>query len=64
MVDDPTKEKKVHLRNDFRGQPGGRSRCRYSSRPSRRVILLPLSEFKQIDVARQCSECAAKAATL
>ena len=41
---------KVHLAK------GGRSRCRYSSRPSWRVRIVPESEFRK--AANQCVECA------
>lgn len=56
---DPTNrsaDPKVHLGKGS----GGRSHCRYSSRPSRRVRILPLEQFRQVEPAQQCKECAAK----
>lgn len=53
---------KVHLATA--SGSGNRSRCRYSARPSRRVRILPLAEFRQIETRRQCTECATQAATL
>ncbi len=53
---------KVHL---ARGAgEGGRSKCRYTSRPSRRVRLLPLDEFLALGKDSQCMECARAAALL
>lgn len=36
---------------------GGRSSCRYSSRPSRRVRAVPALDFLQYPDAEQCEEC-------
>ena len=48
--------KKVHL---AAGEGiGGRSRCRYSSRPSRKVRIVSLSEFLSLPDETKCSECA------
>lgn len=54
--------KKIHL--ELRDGTGGRSVCRYTARPSRRVTLLRLAEFLKLDKEAQCAECAAKAAHL
>jgi hypothetical protein len=51
---------KIHLAKGKGG--GGRSVCRYTSRPSRRVQLLPLATFVLLPRSSQCSECAAEAA--
>lgn len=55
----PPSDAKVHL---AKGGSGNRSRCRYSSRPSRRIRVVSLDAFRQVDPARQCTECAAEAA--
>lgn len=53
------KTRKVHVLRTVGNSysAGGRSRCRYSSRPSRRVRALPEHEFLQMPVERQCEEC-------
>jgi len=53
--------KKSHLASNG-GGINGRSVCRYSSRPSRRVSAVSLPEFLALPVEAQCSECAAIAA--
>lgn len=51
--------KKVHL---AKGDGfGGRSVCRYTSRPSRRVRLLVYAQFVLVPESLQCSECAREA---
>lgn len=45
---------KVHLNK------GGRSPCRYSSRPSRKVVMLDIQAFADTPVDRRCTECNAK----
>lgn len=52
------KPRRVHLATES----GGRSECRYSSRPSRRVLQKPLSEFVTLPTELQCAECAKAAA--
>lgn len=43
---------KVHLRS------GGRSACRYSSRPSRRVLIVStIQVFAETPIAARCNEC-------
>lgn len=51
------KAKRVHLATEV----GGRSRCRYTSRPSVRATFVPIAEFLALPVDRRCSECQAKA---
>jgi hypothetical protein len=53
---------KIHLAKG--AGAGGRSVCRYTSRPSRRVQLLPLAAFTLLSRSSQCSDCAAKASAL
>lgn len=36
---------------------GGRSVCRYTARPSRRVKVVPVAEFLELDLRLQCSDC-------
>lgn len=52
--------KKVHLES-AKGGAGGRSACRYTSRPSRRVRLLPLDAFLATRPEDRCGECSAAA---
>jgi hypothetical protein len=54
--------RKAHLArsNGF----GGRSVCRYTSRPSRRVKVLTLEEFLAMPAERRCSECETEAQQL
>ncbi|MBU9200252.1 hypothetical protein KTD31_02380 [Burkholderia multivorans] len=47
------KQKRIHLASDT----GGRSRCRYTSRPSVRATFVPLSAFLALPVSLRCSEC-------
>ena len=47
---------KVHVEKQT-GGAGGRSVCRYSSRPSRRVRLLAVADFLEQPKETQCSEC-------
>lgn len=51
---------KIHLATER----GGRSRCRYSSRPSSRVAIKPLDAFLRLPDSVRCQECdrAARAA--
>jgi hypothetical protein len=51
------KAKKVHLSSQRRGGNDSRSRCRYTSRPSRNLIVLPLEEFIALPNERKCQEC-------
>lgn len=53
-----TKTKRVHLSTES----GGRSRCRYTSRPSTRAKFVPLADFVAVPVEMQCVECAKLAA--
>lgn len=52
--------KKVHLASKH----GGRSRCRYTSRPNVKAIWLPLAEFLAQPTDQQCIECSKKAKEL
>ena len=54
--------KKIHLAT--REGIGARSRCRYSSRPSRRVRIVSLAEFQSLPAETKCSECARAAERL
>jgi len=45
--------KRIHLATSI----GGRSRCRYTSRPSVRAVFVPLETFLTMPVAGRCSEC-------
>jgi len=51
------KPKRVHLATES----GGRSRCRYTSRPSVRAKFVPLAEFLAMPVELRCVECAKEA---
>ena len=53
------RKKKVHALRTVDGKPsaGGRTCCRYSSRPSRRVRAVPALDFLQYPDAEQCEEC-------
>ncbi|NIF40129.1 hypothetical protein F3J14_04275 [Burkholderia sp. Tr-862] len=51
--------KRIHLATDS----GGRSRCRYTSRPSTRAKFVPLADFMALPVELRCIECDKKAAT-
>jgi len=53
-------KKRIHLATETRS----RSRCRYSSRPSRKVLGLPLESFLALPVEDRCSECHRKALQL
>lgn len=48
--------KRVHLATE----KGGRSRCRYTSRPSIRALFVSLEQFKGTPEENRCKECAAK----
>ena len=52
-----TKAKRVHLATES----GGRSRCRYTSRPSVRATFVPLTEFMALPMEVRCVECERKA---
>lgn len=52
--------KRIHLANES----GSRSRCRYSSRPSRRVVIVQLAAFLELPHERRCVECQKKADVL
>lgn len=50
--------KRVHLVSHLSdGREGGRSSCRHSSRPGRRVILKSLADFRSTPVSLRCIEC-------
>lgn len=51
-------KKRIHLATEN----GGRSRCRYTSRPSIRALFVPLDQFKAMPEERRCKECAARIA--
>ncbi|WP_176000171.1 hypothetical protein [Burkholderia vietnamiensis] len=51
------KVRRIHLANDT----GGRSRCRYTSRPSVRAKFVPLAEFMALPKEARCVECERKA---
>lgn len=51
------KAKRVHLATEV----GGRSRCRYTSRPSTRAAFVPLAGFLALPADVRCSECQVKA---
>jgi hypothetical protein len=51
------KVRRIHLANDT----GGRSRCRYTSRPSVRATFVPLAEFVRLPQDVRCVECERKA---
>jgi hypothetical protein len=46
-------QKRIHLATET----GGRSDCRYSSRPSRRVAFVPLEDFLKLPAHMRCKEC-------
>lgn len=52
--------KRVHLATE----KGGRSRCRYTSRPSVRAVFVPLAEFQTKPLELRCSECQTQALAL
>lgn len=47
------KKKKFHLKNGS----GSRSRCRYSARPSRHVLVLSDQDFLALPAEYRCAEC-------
>jgi len=47
-----TKIKKIHLQKS-----GTRSYCRFTSRPSRGVVLLSLQDFASVSKELRCTEC-------
>lgn len=49
--------KRIHLASES----GGRSRCRYTSRPSTRAKFVPLADFMALPVEMRCIECNKKA---
>ncbi|HGF4014037.1 hypothetical protein [Burkholderia vietnamiensis] len=51
------KVRRIHLANDT----GGRSRCRYTSRPSVRATFVPLADFMTLPQEVRCVECERKA---
>lgn len=53
---------KIHLAKP--NGHGARSPFRYSSRPSRKVRLLPLQRFVLLPDTAKCSECTARAAEM
>lgn len=53
------KQKRIHLASES----GGRSRCRYTSRPSVRAVFLPLAAFLALPVYVRCIECDRRAKT-
>jgi hypothetical protein len=54
------KTKRVHLASDC----GGRSRCRYTSRPGTYAKFVPLAEFMALPVEIRCVECSRKAVAI
>lgn len=52
--------KRIHLATE----KGGRSRCRYTSRPSIRALFVSLEQFKATPIENRCKECATKFETL
>jgi len=48
--------KRVHLATE----KGGRSRCRYTSRPSIRALFVSIEQFRNTPEEHRCKECAAK----
>lgn len=52
--------KRIHLASGN----GGRSRCRYTSRPSTRAKFVPLAEFEALPIEMRCIECEKKATTM
>ncbi|POR07976.1 hypothetical protein [Diaphorobacter sp. LR2014-1] len=48
--------KRVHLATET----GGRSRCRYTSRPSIQALFVPMDRFLLTPVAQRCQDCQAK----
>jgi hypothetical protein len=54
------KVKRIHLATES----GGRSRCRYTSRPSARATFVPLARFMTLPAEARCSECAKVAAAV
>ena len=48
--------KRVHLATES----GGRSRCRYTSRPSIRALFVPMEQFVATPEAQRCQDCQAK----
>ncbi len=47
--------KRIHLASTA----GGRSRCRYTSRPSIRALFVPREQFESTPAAQRCQECQA-----
>ncbi len=47
--------KRIHLATE----KGGRSRCRYTSRPSIRALFVPLEQFMTTSEWQRCQDCQA-----
>lgn len=48
--------KRIHLATET----GGRSRCRYTARPSIRAVFVPQEQFVATPEAQRCHDCQAK----
>ena len=48
--------KRIHLATTM----GGRSRCRYTARPSIRAVFVPQEQFVATPEAQRCHDCQAK----
>lgn len=48
--------KRVHLATEA----GGRSRCRYTSRPSIRALFVPQERFEATPLTQRCMDCHAE----
>lgn len=53
----PIKPQKKVRRIHLATKTGGRSRCRYTSRPSVRATFVPLAEFLALPHEVRCVEC-------
>lgn len=53
----PIKPQKKVRRIHLATKTGGRSRCRYTSRPSVRATFVPLAEFQALPHEVRCVEC-------